>query len=1088
MRRNSRPDSTSRLMRAAFATLLTGAALLLATPSRAQTPSATIVGRIVDATDLAVSGATVRVRNIDTNELRTAESQSNGDYTVSNLRPGTYEVVIEKPGFKQLRQSNLDLQVEQTARMDARLQLGGLSDSVEVQADVPLMNTETSSRGDVVSAREITEIPLNGRDFNDLAATLPGVMPSEQSSKGSPFSINGARADASNILIDGQNNQNPRDAGAQLRPPLDALQEFKIHTSGYSAEYGRLAGGVVSMLLKTGGNRLRASASEFLRNDRFDARNFFDAEKSELSRHQFGATVSGPVVIPRLYDGHDHTFFMVSWESLRETAGENNIGIVPTALERSGDFSQSVDASGNLIRIKDPLASGACSATSSSGCFPGNRIPASRISPIALQLLPFFPDPNRQGPSNHLANLPGRDHADNLVLKLDHGLSARDNASVRVLLRRQSSTNPFSGSNLGGFGSATENRQSLYGFSETHIFSAAVVNELRAGLTRTTNEQLSDHAGTNWAAQLGIPGTTDDPSLAGFPRFTITGFDAIGDSATNPIRYVVNNYNVSDAMTWIHGNHSVKIGGEMLHTQYFQPTNSNFNGTFTFNGRLTNSGFADFLLGYASSTSRKIGTVTNHLYTNSFGAYVQDDYKVRPDLTLNLGLRYEVQTSPYEKDGQMTNFVPSTGMVLMGGDSTVPNWPATVASAGLTGRVALASDYGLPKSLVNTNYLNFAPRIGFAWRPFGGNKTVIRSGYGIFYTGSRMSAIRTDLAGGFPFSVSQSFTGATSDPTRLTLSNPFPDAFARVTGVTTANGYEVDAPSPYLQSWNLTLERELRGVGFELGYTGSKGTHLGRKYNLNQQVRTPTSTSRPYDGFSGIQYYSFGTNSSYNAATLTVRKRFHKGLLFRANYTFGKSIDVASGLNYAGDGGYQGAQDSYNPDAERGRSDYDVRHLFSMSFAWPLPLSSHEPLKGWALSGSGRIYSGQPLTPQLSGPSADLAQATRPDRIAKGTVPNPSPERWFDLAAFPVVPDSAFRFGDSGRNILDGPGTVSVNLALSKSVPLGPGRLQLRSEAFNVTNHTNFSLPNVALDRANAGTITASKPARIIQFGLRWDF
>jgi hypothetical protein len=1071
------------------AALLT-AALAFAGVAAAQTPSATIVGRIVDASDAVVSDASIHVRNVNTNEVRTAISQADGGYTVSNLPPGTYEVTIEKPGFKPLRESHLELLVEQTARVDARLDPGAVSESVEVTARVPLLNTETSSRGDIVSLREIVEMPLNGRDFNDLAFTLPGVQPAEQGAKGAPFSINGARADASNVLIDGLNNENPRDAGAQARPPPDSLQEFKLETSGYSAEYGRLAGGVISMVLKSGGNQLRGSLSEFVRNDMFDARNFFDVAKSELRRNQFGGTISGPLLVPKTYDGHDRTFYLASWESFRGVQGSNMLGVVPTALERAGDFSQSFDVSGKLILIKDPLSPGPCTATNSGGCFAGNRIPASRFSPIAQRLLQYYPVPNRGGPSNNIVNAPAPDNWDSFVFKVDHRLSSKDNFSVRVLERRQTSTNPFSGSPLGTFGATTNNAQSLYGISDTRIFSSTLVNEARFGLTRTTNNELSAHAGTNWASQLGIAGTTTDPSLAGFPKFSITGFETIGDSASNPIRYTVNDFNWNDALTWIKGKHSIKIGGDILRVQYFQPTNSNFNGTFTFDGRLTNSGFADFLLGLPRSTSRKIGTVTNHIYGTAYGAYVQDDYKMLPELTLNLGLRYEIQKAPYEDAGQMSSYVPSVGKVLLGGVTTVPNWQAIVASAGLTGLVGLGSDYGLPKSLVNTSYTNLAPRIGFAWRPFGGNRTVVRSGYGIFYTGSRLSAIRTDIAGGFPFAIAQTFTGSTSNPALLTLSNPFPDSLAKVSGVTSTSGYQVDPPSPFLQSWNLTVERDLgKAVTIEVGYAGSKGTHLGRKYDINQVVRTPTSSTRPFAGFADIQYYSFESNSSYNAGTLTMRKRFDRGLFFRGTYTFGKSIDTASGLNYAGDGGYQGAQNSLNLDSERGRSDFDIRHVFSMNFGWELPSPRNVLLRGWQLAGSGAMYSGQPFTPKLSGPSSDLGEATRPDRIANGSVANPSANGWFDLSAFPIVPASAFRFGNSGRNILDGPGTVALNLALSKQFRIRERiRSQLRWEAFNVTNHTNFQLPNIVLDKANAGTITGAKPARVMQFGLRFDF
>ncbi len=349
--------------------------------------------------------------------------------------------------------------------------------------------------------------------------------------------------------------------------------------------------------------------------------------------------------------------------------------------------------------------------------------------------------------------------------------------------------------------------------------------------------------------------------------------------------------------------------------------------------------------------------------------------------------------------------------------------------------------------------------------------------------------MRTDLTGGFPYSISQTFTGSTSNPSLLTLANPFPNSLAKISGVTSANGYEVNPPSAYLASWNFTIERELgQGVAVEVGYSASKGTHLGRKYDINQQLRTPTLTTRPYAGYGDIEYYSFGSNSSYDAGTVTLRKRFQRGVFFRANYSYAKSIDTASGLNYAGDGGYQGAQNSNDLKSERGRSDFDVRHVFSMNFAWQLPLRQVF-LRGWQLAGSGTMYSGQPFTPQLSGPSSDLAQATRPDRIASGALHNPSPNLWFNLAAFPTVPDSAFRFGNSGRDILDGPGTIAMNLALSKEFRIRErSRAQFRWETFNVSNHSNLQLPNVTLDKANAGTIIKNKPARVMQLGLRYQF
>ena len=1069
---------------------LTGAGLAWMNSASAQTPTATLVGRITDASHAGIVAASVKARNVDTNDVRTVQSQVSGEFTVANLEPGIYELTIEKEGFRQVRERSLELQVGQTARLDVTLDVGAVSQSVEVTASTPALNTENATRGDVIAPVEIAEMPLNGRDFNDLAFLVAGVQPAEQSAKGSPYVVNGARADASNVTIDGLNDFNPRDAGAQARPPLDSLQEFKLQTSGFSAEYGRLAGGVVTMALKSGGNDLHGSIFEFVRNDLFDARSFFDGNKSELRRNQFGTTVTGPITIPKLYHGRDRTFFLASWESERQVSGSTNLGVVPSLLERQGDFSQSYDATGKLIPIKDPMANGSCTATVATACFPGNKIPANRIAAAALAAMNYYPLPNLAGANNERSYGVSADSWDNFLFKVDQKVGQKDSFAVRAMQRWETSTNPFSGSTTGTFPSTTGTGQMLLGVSETRLFTPALINEFRAGLTRTTNNELSAFSGTNWAANLGIPGTTTDPKLEGFPKFSITGFEGLGDSTSNPIRYVVNNFDFNDGVTWSKGRHTLRIGGDVLRVQYYQPTNSNFNGTFTFNGKLTGDGMADFELGFPSSTSRKIGTVTNHIFSINYAAYVQDDFKILPSLTLNLGVRYELQMPPHEQAGQMTTFLPSLDKVVLAGTSTVPNLAASLASVGLTNYTTTASSLGLPPSLVYPNYDNLAPRIGMAWRPFGNNRTVIRSGYGIFYTGSRLSAMRTDLTGGFPYSISQSFTGSTSNPNLLTLASPFPDSLAKVSGTTTTSGWELHAPSPYLESWNFTVEREIgRGVVIEASYSGSKGTHLGRKYDINQEIRTPTSTVRPYGGYGDTEYYSFGENSSYNAGTITVRKRISNGLFFRANYTYGKSIDENSGLNYAGAGGYQGAQNSLDVNAERGLSDFDSRHVFSMNFAYMLPFRGIALIRGWQLAGSGIARSGQPFTPQYSGPSSDLAQATRPDRLLNGSLPDPSPTMWFNLNAFQSVPDSAFRYGNSGRNILEGPGSAAINLSLSKQFHIGERvKAQFRWETFNIFNRANFQDPSDTLDKANAGTITGAGAGRQMQIGLRCSF
>jgi hypothetical protein len=386
-------------------------ALLLLTASLySQTPTATVLGSVEDASGARIASATVKIRNAGAGEAREVASDGHGEFTAAQLPPGQYDISIEKTGFRGLRQTGVELQVDQLARLRFQLEAGSTSESIEIQAEAPAINTENATKGEVITALEMTQMPLNGRDFADLAFLVPGVVPVAQGGGGYLFNVNGARAGDTNMIVDGFNNQSPRAGDAQVHPNLDSLQEFKMQTSGYSAEYGRQAGGVINMVLRSGTNQLHGTVFEFVRNDLFDARNFFDAKKHELRRNQFGSTVSGPLVIPGLYQGRDHTFFLVSWESQRQVLGQNGISRVPEALERAGDFSQTrASAGGQLVTLKDPLG----------GMFPGNRIPASRMSPVALKLLPYYPLPNRPGQANnYLVNLPNPAPWDSFVFKL----------------------------------------------------------------------------------------------------------------------------------------------------------------------------------------------------------------------------------------------------------------------------------------------------------------------------------------------------------------------------------------------------------------------------------------------------------------------------------------------------------------------------------------------------------------------------------------------------------------------------------------------------------------------------------------------
>ena len=450
----------------------------------AQTSTATLVGSVRDTTGALLAGVRIEVRNSATDDLRTVSSNETGEFTIAQLPPGLYSVVARRDGFRELRQTGLELQLDQTARLDLQMDLGAVSESVEVQATAPVLNTDNAAKGDVLVYAQVSEMPLNGRDFSDLALLVPSVLPRAQGGQGSVFNINGARADNTNFVIDGFNDQNPRGAAAQARPNLDALQEFKMQTSNYSAETGRLAGGVMNMVLKSGGNQLHGVLFEFIRNDYFDARNFFDAEKAPLRRNQFGGTFSGPVIIPRIYKGRDRTFFLFSWESYRQAQGESRLSHVPSLEERAGNFAA-------FSPIKDPLKSGTCSANVRTACFPGNVIPESRIASQALRAEQYYPQPNVfTGRNNYRAAVNDPDEWDALVLKIDERVSQQDTFSYRLLDRRNRNSNPFNGSDTGLFGSHVRQSQGLMGLNYLRMFRPNLLNEVRLGYSRTDDREL----------------------------------------------------------------------------------------------------------------------------------------------------------------------------------------------------------------------------------------------------------------------------------------------------------------------------------------------------------------------------------------------------------------------------------------------------------------------------------------------------------------------------------------------------------------------------------------------------------------------
>lgn len=1060
------------------------ALIALAASLSGQNPSASVVGRVTDPTGSIIPGASIKVSNLDTNISQQAMSNDIGDFTVPYLKPGRYSLEASAAGFRTYRRLEFSLVVDQALRLNIPLEIGAAAESVTVTEAPPVINTESSARGEVTLNREIVEMPLEGRNFSDLAYLTGGVIPKGDGGDGQ-YAVNGARADNISFLVDGVNNTQQRNTGPVINLPIESVQEFKMMTSGYAAEYGRFAGGVLSVVTKSGTNRLRGSLYEFLRNDVWDATSYFDAEKSKLRRNQFGATISGPVILPKLYNGRNHTFFVFTWDSLRLVDGKTQRGIVPLPEMLTGDFSKARDALGRPLRITDTL---------NRAPFPDNQIPRDRLDPVSLKMAAYFPKPNLTGSANNFISQGNSTSSNNnLGIKLDHDFSSKSRLTASTFWRPNKAWDPVvnARSPLPLFGLKNNTLDLLTYIRYVHNLTPTTFLELNTSFSRKTNNQLWPYsADRDWAAEVGYVGGTTNPIARGLPQFEATGYIILGPAYDYPKIWAFNNYQYTGSVSRFQGRHNWKFGMDFLRMHYFSRGFGDMRGRMTFNARFTGESMADFLLGWASSSRRQLDATGPYNLISNYSGYAQDDFRITPSLTLNLGMRYELMKPQREKYDALSMFLPDIGKVVIAGRGTVPDFDQRIKDLGPQNST-LAPDVGLPSTITRPDYTNFAPRFGFAWRVFGSTKTVLRGGYGLYYGSS--SIYRMDEYNDtFPFSINETFSVSGTNPLLVTASNPFPTGRRNVGGVTSAYGQESTSPkTQYLQSWNLTVEREFfRGTALEVAYAGSKGTHLQRRYDINQFYREQArSTLRPYSSFSSIQIISDGSNSIYNSGSITLRQRFSKQLFVRAAYTYAKSIDESSNTGGTIQYNFGTAQDPRNLRGERGRSDFDIGHSFAGSFIWSPALSRNALLRDWQISGAATIYSGPPFTPRMGTFDYNNGGASRPDRLGKGAIEQPSVEQWFDRTVFPAVPTGSFRFGSSGRNILDGPGTMAINMSLARRIRFQErGSIQFRLESFNLPNHPNFNLPENRVDIISGGTISRAKNNRTLQLGARIEF
>ena len=937
---------------------------------------ATLTGIVTDSGGGVIPGAEVTVINTGTAISREQSSNAVGAFTFPALIPGDYQLIVTSEGFQQHVEQGIVLRTGDNRRIDVQLELGQVTESVTVDAQMVTLNTENGMiKGDVIVMEEIQELPLASRDFTDLAFFVPGVMP-RGSSQGSFASVNGARPTNTNFYVDGFDNRNAQGGAAQVRPNIDALQEFKMEVSGYSAEYGRMAGGILNMTLRSGTNDLHGNVSYFLRNDALDARGFFDAEKTRLNQNQLSGTLTGPIV-------KNKTFFMVSYELQRRNQEHTRLDRVPTQLERNGDFSKTIDLTNidNSLNTTDPavldslastfllrdrLASGGCNQGRinrglNHSCFPNDMIPASRSDPIAQRLFQEYPLPNlgaRRDFLNYRVVDNDNDDFDSTLFKIDHKIG-ENTLAARLQWRAVNGENPFAGSsNLTQFGNTIDDDRYLFGADYTHMFSPTFLMEVRSGVSGNKVFQRGQYADTNIVEELGLPNFVSDqdrerfPGIDDFPRIRVDNHVTIGTAANQPNLQDNRDYQASVKLTNIVGSHSIKYGYNINYVLYDRPGVNNARGDYRFRGCRTGRGgcallpgspVADLYLGYLHNTNIRRGVNAPDWRQMAMGAFVSDDWKVTPNLTMNLGARWEVNRMPWDVNDKMGSYHLEFNKVVLSSFRNLPdNFEELSADYDLSGQFLEASAVGFPRSVIQTDWNNIAPRVGMAYRI--GNKMVVRTGYGIYMAGTILNPFRNNLGNIFPFTINNNYPGVTGNPTLISLQSPTDDSRLRVTGTTGASGITQKPTQAYLQAWNLTIEHELPGgTSIEMDYRGTKGSHLIRRYDVNQPLRNQESFlgedgfARPIPGWAAINFYNTGSNSNYNAANVSWRKRSRRGLFWRVNYSFSKSIDDASRTNGTGATDFANALDSTNLRLERGRSTWDHRHAFTAVGSYNLP-------------------------------------------------------------------------------------------------------------------------------------------------------
>jgi hypothetical protein len=1053
--------------------------LLMLSTAAAQVDRATLSGVVKDTNGGVLPGATVAVTNLGTNLAERQQTTETGTYQVVNLIPGRYQIEVELNGFKKSSQV-VTLEVGQRARLDVELAVGNLAETVTVTESAQLINANDATLGTVIPQAQVANLPLAIRNWDDLLALVPGVQGDRYTEQGGGTSfgrtgginVHGARALQNNFLLDGVDNnsisENVQELTTQVsRPSVDAIQEFKVVTSPYAAEYGRSPGAAVSVSTKSGTNDFKGTVYEYFRNDAMDSIDYFsqraNAAKAPNKQNQYGGNLGGPVV-------RGKAFFFADMEGTRIDRGVTRLTRVPTADDRNGVFASAV---------RDPLTGQP---------FANNTIPQSRIDPLAAAILALVPLPNQGGGNNFFRTADLVDNADRLLARGDWKPGVADSVFARYIYSNRTRQIPgafggvLDGTGTSAFGNQTIKTNALVG-GWTRILSSAMVNEFRFSWSSATSDAVHQAFGQTPPAAATIPGSVTNPLVAGgFPGITIDGYfggsglGRIGSPDFLPKFQHTNQFEFIDSLSWLRGDHALKAGVDIMapmHNQFMDVPATR--GSIRFRPSFSGNAMADYLLGYVADLQLSNVWVVEQRHQAAM-FYLQDDWKVAPRLSVNLGLRYDYMTPALEANNAQTNFIP-TG----------------------SGSLVFASDGSLQdRALVNPDRNNFAPRLGIVYKL--DDRTALRGGWGIFYNLFDRVGSEDQLALNLPGLVNKTITQTSGSPVFF-LRQGFPTGFLNAPNLDPAAGQlkavrlrSIDAndPATRITQASAGIQREVAlNMVLSADFIYSRGANLATLVNLNQPLPTAAGNNAlgalPYPNFGFIEWRADNGRSDYKGLDLGLEKRFVHGYAFGLAYTLGKSQDNASEqLTTQGSNAFpQNARD-FGP--WFGPSDYDVRHRFSANFVWNLPLGANPFARDWIVSGIYTAHTGHPFTVGQSSNNVGTNMTGLPNVVGDTNGPQ-TVDQWFNTAAFQTVPSGTF--GNEQRNRLTGPGFQNVDLTIQRQIRLGARTaVTLRWDIFNVFNTVNFGLPNRdAATAATFGTISslASDP-RTMQIAARFTF